>query len=108
MLQDAVISEVHKICDIFHFLEIREMTGNFSNLVNLYRIYNVLPVSSASAERSFGRLKQMKNYTRSTTDEIRLSDLSVVNIEKEFSENVRFNSVVDTFGQMKRRPKQLV
>ena len=31
-------------------------------------------------------------------DEIILSDLSVVNIEKEFSENLDFNSVVDTIG----------
>jgi len=60
MLQDAVISEVRKICDVFHFLEIRDMSGIFSNLTNLYRIYNVLPVSSASAERRFSRLKQIK------------------------------------------------
>jgi len=92
----SLISEVHKICDVLHFLEICEMSGNFSNLANLYRICNVLPVSGASAERSFGRLKQIKSYTRSTTDEIRLSDLSVLNIEKEFSENFDLNSVVDT------------
>ena len=53
MLQDAVISKVHKICDVLHFLEIREMSWIFSNLANLYRIYNVLPVSSAIAEQSF-------------------------------------------------------
>jgi len=29
MLQDAVISEVHKISDVLHFLEIREMRGIF-------------------------------------------------------------------------------
>jgi len=29
-------------------------------------------------------------------DEIRLSDLFVINIEKEFPENLDFNSVVDT------------
>jgi len=55
MLQDAVISEVHKVCDVLHYLEICEMNGIFSNLANLYRIYNVLPVSSATAERSFSR-----------------------------------------------------
>jgi len=38
MLQGAVISEFHKICDVLHFLEIREMSGIFSNLANLYRI----------------------------------------------------------------------
>src|SRR6218665_2485056 len=61
-----------------------------------------------SAERSLSRLKQIKSYTRSTIDEIRLSDLSLLNIEKEFSENLDFNSVVDTFVKMKNRRKQLV
>jgi len=34
-------------------------------------------------------------------NEIRLSDLSVLNIENEFSENLDFNSVVD--NKMKNR-----
>jgi len=41
-------------------------------------------------------------------DEIRLSDLSVPNIEKEFSEYLDFNSihVVDNFAKMKNKRKQ--
>jgi len=65
------------------------MSGMFSNLANHYRIYSVLP---ASAERSFSRLKQIKSFTRSTMDEIRLSGLSMLNIEKKFSENLDFIS----------------
>ena len=38
MLKNAVISEVHKICDVLHFLEACEMRVIFSNLANLYRI----------------------------------------------------------------------
>ena len=41
-------------------------------------------------------------------DEIRLSDLPILNIEKEFSENLDFNSVVDTFAKMKTWRKQLM
>src|SRR6218665_1459117 len=65
MLQDAVIADVHEICDVLHFLEIREMSEIFSNLANrAYGPYNALPVGSASAERSFSRLKQIKKlYT---------------------------------------------
>jgi len=37
--------------------------------------------------------------------EIRLSDLYVLNIGKEFSENLYFNSVVNTFAKMKNRHK---
>ena len=29
LLQDAVISEVHKMCDVLHFLEIRETSRGF-------------------------------------------------------------------------------
>ena len=66
MLQDAVISEVHKICDVLYFLQFREMSENFSNLANLYRILcDVFPVSSASFERCFSRIKQIQGYTRS-------------------------------------------
>ena len=86
MLQDAVISEVHKICDVLHILEIREMSRMFSNLANLYRIrlYNVLPVNRASAEQRYIKLKQIESYTCSKMDDIRLSNLSGLNIEKEF------------------------
>src|SRR6218665_2599580 len=66
-------------------------------------MYSILP---ASAERSFSRLKQIKFYTSSTMDKIRLSDLSMLNIEKEFSENLDFISVVDIFAKMKTRRKQ--
>ena len=37
IVQDAVISEVPKIY-VLHFLEIREMSGSFANLANLYRL----------------------------------------------------------------------
>jgi len=36
--------------------------------------------------------KQIKSYTHSTMGEIRLSDFSVLNTEKEFTENLDFNS----------------
>src|SRR6218665_633218 len=107
-MQDAVISEIHEIFDVLHFLEILEMSGIFQTL---YRgLYNVFPASSASAssasaERSFSR--QIKRCTRSTMDEIRLSDLSVLNIERAFYENFDFNSVFFTFAKMKNRRKQL-
>jgi len=48
MLQDAAISEVHKICDVLHFLEIREWTGFFFKHVQpLYMVrQKVIPWTS--------------------------------------------------------------
>ena len=67
-----------------------------------------MPVSSASAEQSFNRLKQIKSFTSSTMDEIRLSDLAYLNSEKEFFENLDFNSVIDSFAKMKNRRELLL
>ena len=41
-------------------------------------------------------------------DEIRLSDVSVLNIGKEFPENLDFNTVVNNFDKMKNKRKQLM
>src|SRR6218665_2631701 len=59
----SVISDVHIICNVEHFLRnlrnernVSKLANerNVSKLANIYRIYSVLP---ASAERSFSRLK---------------------------------------------------
>jgi len=52
-LQDVVVSEFHKTCDVLHFLEIREMSGIFSTFIE--HNYNVLPISSAATERRFSK-----------------------------------------------------
>ena len=64
--------------------------------------FEVFASGGTCARYATGRLKRTKSYTRSTMDEIRLSDLSVANIE--FSENLDFNSV----AKMKNRRKQRV
>jgi hAT family C-terminal dimerisation region len=42
-----------------------------------------LPVTSATCERSFSKLKLIKNYLRSTMSAERLSDLAMLSIEYE-------------------------
>jgi hypothetical protein len=108
MLQDSVISKQHKIGDVLQFIETSDMSSVFPNLRQLYKIYTIMPVSSASAERSFSRLKLIKSYTRSKMGESRLSDLALLSIERNISENLDFNNVIQTFANMKSRRKKLV
>ena len=44
MLQDAVISEIHKIFDVLHFLEILEMSGIFQTFIEAYITFFLLAV----------------------------------------------------------------
>uniref|UniRef100_A0A669BDB9 TTF-type domain-containing protein n=1 Tax=Oreochromis niloticus TaxID=8128 RepID=A0A669BDB9_ORENI len=52
----------------------------FFELFRLCKIAVVLPVSSASCERTFSALRIIKNYLRSTMTEERLSNLSILSI----------------------------
>uniref|UniRef100_A0A8C5BKB5 HAT C-terminal dimerisation domain-containing protein n=1 Tax=Gadus morhua TaxID=8049 RepID=A0A8C5BKB5_GADMO len=55
----------------------------FYELFRLCKIAVVLPVSSASCERSFSTLRIIKSYLRSTMTEKRLSSLAVLSIESK-------------------------
>jgi len=54
-------SETILISDILKFMILNDMVSSYPNLYILYKIYLTLPVSSATAERSFSRLKLIKN-----------------------------------------------
>ncbi|XP_072382347.1 zinc finger MYM-type protein 1-like [Diabrotica undecimpunctata] len=72
----------------------------------------VLPVTSASAERSFSALKRIKNYIRNTTGQTRLSNMAKISIEKSFiksqDENVFIDDVIDHFAEQKSRRIPLI
>ncbi|KAL4098636.1 hypothetical protein QTP88_023199 [Uroleucon formosanum] len=75
----------------------------FPNIKILLQIFTTLPVSTATAERSFSTLRRLKNYLRSTMSEVRLNGLAMLNIHKE----IDINQVVDTFAQKKKRRMEL-
>ncbi|KAK2664532.1 hypothetical protein Ddye_003106 [Dipteronia dyeriana] len=55
----------------------------FSNAWIAYRILLTIPVTIATAERSFSKLKLIKNYLRSTMSLDRLSGLTMLSVEKK-------------------------
>ncbi|GFX40011.1 transposable element Tcb2 transposase [Trichonephila clavipes] len=56
-----------------------------------------VPVSTASAERSFSKLKLIKTYLRSTMSQVRLSALSVLSIEAEIVASVSYDIILKKF-----------
>ena len=53
----------------------------FPNTTIAYRILLTIPVTVASAERSFSKLKLIKTYLRSTMSQERLNGLAMISIE---------------------------
>ena len=75
----------------------------FPNICICLRIFCTLPVSVASAERSFSQLKRIKNYARSTMTQERLQGLSLLWIESELARTVNYDSVIQSFALKKNR-----
>ena len=87
--------------NVINYLFTNNLIYLFPNLVISIRIFLTLPVTVASGERSFSKLKIIKNYLRSTMGQERLSDLSIISIEKELSENIDVSNIVKTFALKK-------
>ncbi|XP_063788649.1 zinc finger MYM-type protein 1-like [Pseudophryne corroboree] len=76
---------------------------SFPNLKIAFRILLTLPVSVASGERSFSRLKLIKNYLRSSISQERLVSLSMVAIECDVCDQLKIEELVSKFASMKAR-----
>ncbi|ESO12395.1 hypothetical protein HELRODRAFT_62880, partial [Helobdella robusta] len=60
-----------------------------------------LPVSTATAERSFSSMKRIKSYLRNSTSGKRLNGLALLSIHKEITVNPQ--EVMDKFSKSGRR-----
>jgi hypothetical protein len=62
-------------------------------------------VTVASAERSFSKLKLLKNYLRSVMSQERLNGLATLCIEKKLVDEIDIDSIVTDFASRNFRRK---
>ena len=60
-------------------------------------LYLTLPCTTASAERSFSKLKLIKSYLRTAMSDTRLNSLAILSIEKNESMKIDIKNVVNVF-----------
>lgn len=75
----------------------------FPNISILLELLAVLPVSTASVERSFSTLKRLKSYLRNSTGDERLSALALMSIHRDITINEKY--VIDKYSVNPRRIK---
>lgn len=100
LLRHVLPGEVMIASDILNFLQERD-TYPVARVA--YRIMLTVPVTVASAERSFSKLKLLKNYLRSTMSQDRLNGLALISIENECLGDINLDKVVDDFAAKKAR-----
>jgi hypothetical protein len=69
----------------------------FPNATIAYRVLLTIPVTVASAERSFSKLKLLKSYLRSTMTQERLNALAVIAIESDMLEKIDYEDIIEDF-----------
>ncbi|EAY87544.1 hypothetical protein OsI_08954 [Oryza sativa Indica Group] len=80
--------------DILQFLKERPF---YPNATVAYRILLTIPVTVASAERSFSKLKLLKSYLRSTMTQERLNGLATIALEKDILEKINYEDIIEDF-----------
>jgi hypothetical protein len=78
-------------------------TNSYPNTSIAYRILFTGFVTVAYVERSFSKLKLLKNYLRSPMSQERLNDLASLCIEKKLLDEIDINSVIDVCVSKKCR-----
>lgn len=93
--------------EVLNILLRNDLHEAYSNCTTALRIFLTFPVTVASNERSFSKLKIIKNYLRSTMGQERLNGLSILAIEKEVTSTIDFDTVINNFAMQKCRRVKL-
>uniref|UniRef100_A0A8C3FTF5 HAT C-terminal dimerisation domain-containing protein n=1 Tax=Chrysemys picta bellii TaxID=8478 RepID=A0A8C3FTF5_CHRPI len=89
--------------EVLKFVCENKLTDSFPNIFIALRILLTLPVSVASGERSFSKLKLIKTYLRSTMVQERLVGLATMSIEHEIAEKLDLKELVTELSKLKAR-----
>ncbi|KAL4112791.1 hypothetical protein QTP88_016520 [Uroleucon formosanum] len=86
---------------ILQFICENKLIELFPNVYVALRILLTLPVTAASAERSFSKLKIVKNYLRSQISQDRLVGLATISIENQIANDLDIDDLVKDFASSK-------
>ncbi|CAF1263221.1 unnamed protein product [Adineta ricciae] len=85
------------ITDVISFLnELIPLSGAFPQTLRMIKNAITMPISQVTCERSFSKMKIIKNYLRNSMTDQRLSDLAVLTVERDFE--IDFERVIDKFS----------
>ena len=104
------ISKLFSVQALAHLLIVDycAMASSYPDVVTSLLLFITLPVTVASAERSFLKLRLIKNYyLRGKMGQERLSALALLSTEAQRAEALDTDKLVDSFAEAKARRMQL-
>jgi hypothetical protein len=101
MLKD---SKLKSIVDLY--FELLPSKQAFPTIISLIIAAMTIPVSSTTCERTFRKMKLIKTTTCNTMSDIRLNDLCVLAVERDF--NINFEKLMDNFVDLHENSRILL
>jgi hypothetical protein len=95
VLRESLLEELMSALEILQFVKAADCYPNFSIA---YHILLTISVTVASAERSFSKLKLLKNCLRSTMLQERLNGLAMCSIEKDILDDINLDTIIKDFA----------
>ena len=91
----------------FTLIKENNIDTTFPNIENLLRIYPCMMVTNCTGERSFSKMKLIKNYLRNTMEQERLNYLTLLNIENDVLKSLNSSEIIAKLAEIKMRRKDL-
>ncbi|XP_075098806.1 uncharacterized protein LOC107772456 [Nicotiana tabacum] len=95
------------ISDLAKALVETNLVETYSYVYSLVKLTLILPIATATMERAFSSMKQIKNEERNIMGDQYLNDCLVCYIERDVFTNVSNDVIIDRFQNMKARRGQL-
>ena len=89
------VTKLSTLCQIMN--DVCSSKSLFSEISTLLQIAHTIPVTSATAERTFSALRQVKSFLRSTMSQERLNHCMTLHIYKEKTDEIDLTKVAQEF-----------
>ena len=99
------VKEVTSVQTVLDVMKEGKLNKVFSELHTLLRLYLTIPLSNASAERSFSALRRIKTYLRSTLTQEHLNHYLILHAHRELLDMVHTSETAAVVMKQNERRK---
>lgn len=99
---------LNSIYEMATFIVFNDIATSYSEILTACIIFLTLPVIVATAQRSLSKLKIIKNSLRNSCAQNRLSNIAILNIEKNRTSELKKDKLIKDFSNLKARKMRFV
>ena len=97
------VTTLRTLCDLMNSMESSKTM--LSEVFQLLRIILTIPITSATAERTFSTMRRLKNFLRSTMSQTLFNNLKLLHVHKDKTDQIDLHNIANQFINVNSRRK---